>query len=272
MYPMIKLTALSLLLAAGAAAAAPPQNPRSHSPDLFPHANNRLSHLLMQANSGAPLVSSADVGDADSFGRDVVYAGIIGSQDVYLQEDCTGFPSGDPGNQCIVLNPQPAVTTFNLNDIGHITLPGNSTHSLLCFQTTTFQGWDFRNETGSIGESQVRFEESLTIESALLNDPSLIDPSTGLPFNGKLTSYIGTNIGDGGTLQPGEDRHHEAFVTRTCQGGAISKAALSMEYGLPASIVNKFFKQPITIRLNVNGHAGLAEDAFLSMGVRFYGD
>lgn len=272
MHPISKFMALPLALAGSAAMAAPPPSAHLKSPDVMSQSRSHTLQFHTLASGSFQAVSAADVGDADSFGRNVVYAGIIGSEDVYLLEDCTGFPTGDPANQCVLLNPQPSVTTFTLNDIGHITLPANSTHSLLCFHTTTFQGWDFLNETSSVGESQIRYEESLTIESELLNDPSLIDPTTGLPFNGKLTSFVGTNIGDGGTLQPGEDRHHEAFVTRTCQGGAINKAALSTEYGLPDSIVNKFFKKPITIRLNVNGNARLAEDAFLSMGVRFYGD
>lgn len=257
---------------AGTAFAASPSRLHTNSPDLFPPSHARSSHMLMQASAASPLVSSAGVGDADSFGRNVVYAGIIGSEDVYLEEDCTGFPTGDPANQCIVLNPQPTTTSFDLSDVGHITLPANSTHSLLCFHTTTFQSWSFLNETASAGESNLRYQETATIESDLLSDPSLIDPTTGLPFNGKLTTNIGTNMEDGGTLQPGEDRHHEAWTTRTCQGGAISKASLSSLYGLPDSVVSKFFKKPITIRLNVSGNATLAQEALVILGVRFYGD
>lgn len=267
-----RLLALSLSLAVGSALASPPQPLHPGAPDVRPSARSHILQIHGLPGGSLQAVSAADVGDADSFGRNVVYAGIIGSDDVYLQQDCAGFPGGNPSNQCLVLNPQPAVTNFDLTDIGHITLPANSTHSILCFHTITFQGWDFANETGAAGESEIRFEESLTVESDLLNDPSLIDPTTGLPFNGELTAYVGTNIGDGGTLQPGEDRHHEAFATRTCQGGAISTSALKELYGLPDQVANKFFKEPITIRLNVNGTASLVHDAFLSMGVRFYGD
>lgn len=275
MHTLVKslIVAVSpMLIGAGAALAAPVQGLHPHSPDSIPKNRSHLLQFHTSANGSLQAVSAADVGDADSFGRNVVYDGILGSEDVSLQEDCTGFPSGDPGNQCVVLNPQPAFTSFDLTDIGHVTLPANSTHSILCFHTTAFQSWYFRNETASAGESNLLIEESLTIENPLLDDPSLIDPTTGAPFNGKLTAYIGTETSDGGTLQAGEDRHHGGYVTRTCQAGAISTSYLTTVYGLPNSVVKNFFKQPITIRLNVNGNATLVQDAFLSMGVRFYGD
>ena len=267
------VAAISLaLLSAGSALAAPPPGPRNASPDILRHVRSPLLQLRTDGNGRAlPAVSDADVGDADSFGRKVTYVGIIASEDVDLEvSGCQ--PSTDPGYQCVTLNPQPQSTSFNFSDMGHITLPANSTHSLLCFQFTTIQSWEFNNETSSPAESQLDFNESVTIESPLLDDPSLIDPTTGQPFAGKLTAGIGTDIGDGGTLQPGQDRYHSAWSTRACQGGAISKSALKSIYNLPDNIVDRFFREPMTIRLNARGDATLVQFGGMTFGVRFYGD
>lgn len=270
MHPMMKLTALSLSLAAGAALASPPPSLHLHSPDLQGRGHTRLSHLLVQANPHAPAVSDADVGDADSFGRNVVYAGLLASSQVDMREDCgTG---GYPGENCVPLNPQPAVTSFDFEDMAHITLPGNSTHSFLCFHTTTFRGWQFFNTTGGDADAQFEYEESVTLESDLLNDPSLIDPTTGLPFNGKIRTYIGTDLLESKTMQAGFSEYHHEWGSRTCQGGLISKTYLLTQYNLPQSIVDKFFKQPITLRLNIEGSAGLVTDGQIVTGIRFYGD
>lgn len=264
------VAALGLLWAGAGLAVAPQQDPHPQSPDLQGRTHTRLSHVLVQANPHAPAVSDADVGDADSFGRNVVYAGLLASSQVDMREDCS--VGGYPGETCVTLSPQPAVTPFDFEDMAHITLPGNSTHSLLCFHTTTFRGWQYFNATGANANAQFEYEESVTVESDLLNDPSLIDPSTGLPFNGKIRAYIGTDVLDSKTLQAGFSEYHHEWGSRTCQGGLISKNSLLTQYNLPQSIVDKFFKQPITLRLNIEGSAALVSDGEIVTGIRFYGD
>jgi hypothetical protein len=65
------------------------------------------------AQAAAPTVE--EVGDADSFGRDVVYLGNAQTANVSLQTDCTPDPTAPPpppNDRCVVLNAQPATTTF----------------------------------------------------------------------------------------------------------------------------------------------------------------
>lgn len=143
------------------------------------------------------------------------------------------------------------MTSFSFNNLGTITLPSKSTTDLLCFATTALRQWDFFNETASPANARFRYNVSVTISNALLNDPSLIDPTTGAPFNGQITVGIGETLLDAKTLQPDASENHQGFASRTCQAGALSKDSLSQTYGLPNNIVNKFFKQPITLSINV---------------------
>lgn len=264
-----RMLALPLAIAAGAALASPPPSFHPHSPDLQNRAHTRLSHLLRQANPRAPAVSDADVGDADSFGRTVVYAGLLGDADVDLEPDCSS--QGSPAD-CVTLNPQPAVTRFDREDVVHITLPGNTTHSFLCFQTSTYRDWGYMNHSSTPADAEFRYQESVTLESDLLKDPSLIDPSTGLPFNGKIRSYVGTDLFDSRTLEGGFQESHGEWSSRTCQAGLISKSYLETVYDLPPSVVNQFFKQPITLRLNLEGGAALVDYGYIITGIRLYGD
>lgn len=271
---------LTLILAGampGLAVAAGSPDLRHASPDLLPGDAARLQRLRNDAAMMSPFgVTDADVGDANSFGRNVVYIGLVQSGQVTLQESCVpapGDPPLGPDDRCVTVNPQPASTSFSFNDLGRITLPAKSTRSLICFHSTTFQYWDFLNETASNAAARIRFRESVTIENPLLNDPSLIDPNTGLPFNGKFDVSIGTSLNDSETpFAPAQNRNRNEIVSRTCIAGAVSKRALRENYGLPDTIVDKFFKQPITIRVNLAGNAALVDYASLIYGVRFFGD
>ncbi|HET7562925.1 MAG TPA: hypothetical protein VFJ87_11165 [Rhodanobacteraceae bacterium] len=272
MHKAIRLTALTLAMAAAGAIAGPSRPAVELSPGALLHAQLRAAQMQAHRRPRLPPGYSTSVGDPDSFGRSVRYAGMIASAFIDVEESGGCLPSSDPADQCVIVNPQPQLTSFSFNDMGHITLPGNSTHSLLCFQMTSLNSWMFQNNTASPQEAQIAFNESVTIESALLDDPSLINPVTGQPFNGSLTAPIGLLSEHWGTLQPGADEGDSGWVTRACQAGAISKQALKEDYGLPDSIVNQFFQRPITLRLNASGRAQMVQFAGASFGVRFYGD
>lgn len=266
MQTAIRLTALTLAMAATSAFAAPPQNASQQQQAML-----RMQHAQGQARANPAFTLRMNVGDPDSFGHSVTYAGMIASGFINLVESgCQ--PSTGPDDQCVTLNPQPQSTSFSFNDMGHITLPGGTTHSLLCFQTTALNSWQFHNKTMIPQYAQIELNESVTIESALLAGPSLIDPTTGQPFNGKLTASIGLLASHWAMLQPGAEQGNSGWVTRACEGGAISKAQLRQIYGLPDKIIDRFFLMPITLRLNASGEAQLVEFGGMSFGVRFYGD
>src|SRR5471030_235707 len=75
--------------------------------------------------------SEADVGDPDSFGSSPNYMGVA-SGAVTLSPACTPAPPATANNdQCFNINPAPALTTFDAEDIARIKLPKNSTKDMI---------------------------------------------------------------------------------------------------------------------------------------------
>ncbi len=208
-----------------------------------------------------------EVGDADSFGRNMKWLGLVAAS-VALSGDCSGFPTPDT---CVTLNPAPAVTTFDLPDLSSITLPRRSSDSLLCHWQTPIVFYQMNNATGIDQLGQFRALPVYRFESEVLEDPSLVDPGTGLPLNGTIEIAL-SSIFEFGTLAPGETQSKQITFTRTCIAGMISRRSLELNYGLSASQARNFFRQPITIRMGIRGQASMVDSASIYFGTRFVGD
>jgi len=111
----------------------------------------------------------------------------------------------------------------------------------------------------------------MTIESEVLNDPNLIDPATGLPFNGSFETGF-SQITDTQTFQPGEQATRRNNTTRACIGGLINKASLVQDFGLTAAQADELFKKPITIHLHIQLATAFVDSALVLYGLRLYGD
>ncbi|MEN8164851.1 MAG: hypothetical protein ABFS37_12035, partial [Acidobacteriota bacterium] len=149
-----------------------------HSMDVMPFSNE---YRMMEKGAG---VTVEDVGDPDSFGREKTYLGMVHAASVSLRDDCSTYPP--EAGRCVELNPAPATTNVDEADLAVIELPKNATNSLLCFTFTPFSSWEWFNGTGSQQTARMFLRPAVRIESEVLDDPSLIDPGTGLPFNGVL--------------------------------------------------------------------------------------
>jgi hypothetical protein len=224
-----------------------------------------------------PVVSAADVGvtedtvgDPYSFGRAKNYLGVAQTESITLTADCSSFPPD--GGICIQTNPAPANTSVDEPDLAVIQLPGKATHSIICFTFTPFASWNWYNGTGSPQLATMWLRPTVKIESEVLDDPSLIDPTTGLPFNGVLFDGAITTHLRARTIAPGDSENEYDATTRSCTGGLVSYPALSETYGLSDDLIKKFFKKPITITFGVTGSVQMVTDAGYSVGVRLYGD
>jgi hypothetical protein len=242
---------------------------QEESADLLKQARAQQREL---AASG---VSAADVGDADSFGRNAQFLGVAQTGTVSLQADCTPDPKNPPGpdDRCVVIAAPPSNTSVAARDIGRIKLPAKATHSILCHAVTSFPFWQFHNTTGSAASNaQFSYAASFTIDNAVLNDPNLIDPTTGNPFNGSLEVIFGSLTSENRTLQPGERTSKRHIDTRFCIGGLISRAALIGTYKLTDAQADTFFKKPITIHLNIALITRYVDNAVAFFGLRLFGD
>jgi hypothetical protein len=213
-----------------------------------------------------------DVSDVDSFKREVVFLG-LSSGFVTLETGCPPPDPAFPEQVCQEINPTPGgLTAFNFPDLDHITLPGKSAHSLLCYWFSPVVSATYNNPTASRVTALLRYTPTLTVENPVLDDPALIDPTTGVPFGGQLLTSMTSSEIFQVPLEPGV-----AFTERTrdstvCMAGLLSKRALVDTYGLTEGQAKEFFKQPTTIRLNVSGSARYVDFAGLTLGLRIVGD
>ena len=226
--------------------------------------------LLLAAAAATAAPTAAEVGDADSFGNHVIYLGVASTPSITFKENCTIGPPPAP-NRCVTLNAQPAATTFRQDKLDTIKLPEKATHSLLCLAVTPSISFTFNNQTG-VAQPMARFSARpiVVVENEVLNDPSLIDPTTGLPFNGRITMPLATYT-ESRNMAAGEREYKQMFLSRDCIDG-ISRSALTQVYGLPPAVASDFFMHPIRLVFGVEGEAQLVEIAGFYLGVRVYGD
>ncbi len=212
--------------------------------------------------------------DTDSFGRNVQFDGLLQSGTVSLQSDCTPDPSNPlgPDDRCVVLNAAPGSTTFDLPNIGRLTIPGKSAHSLLCHWLTPIAYYSFQNGTGSSANANFRLAPYVIVQSSVLSDPSLIDPTTGLPFNGQLQTAFAATYQDSQSLDPGQTATRRFSETRVCIGGFLSKQLLMQTYGLTNAQANAVFHNDITLQFGLGGTAALVDSGYVIYGLRVVGD
>jgi hypothetical protein len=210
-----------------------------------------------------------DVGDPDSFGRNVTYIGMTQTDSVTLAEDCTG---SDPTfDRCIIRNPPPGLTSFNESDLAVINLPARSTKSLICFAITPFIGVTWNNPTGDMQIAGFSASAPIIIDNEVLNDPALIDPTTGLPFGGSLRLSLSTWHNQH-SIGPGEFESENSFQSRSCIAGIVSKNALTQLYGLSEAQATQFFKKPMTLHFGARGFVQSSDFTQYFYGIRLYGD
>ena len=234
------------------------------SADVPVHAH----HAALSSAPHSATLSDDDVGDSDSFGRNLHWLGLT-DMTVTLSPDCT---AEDPGTACQTLAPAPALTTFNFEDLGHIALPEKATNSLLCYWLSPVLNVSYGNPTAATVVSDLRINPTLTVENPVLSTPGLIDPTTGLPFGGQLLTGMTSSQRFQVPLPPGIHISERKRDSAVCIAGFLSQKALVETYGLTADQAKDFFKKPTTVRLNLSGSARYVNFASLYFGFRIIGD
>ncbi|HEY6125222.1 MAG TPA: hypothetical protein VIV63_11270 [Steroidobacteraceae bacterium] len=271
------VAASAISLASAVAGAAPAKSATiEKSPDVLraPQVRKSAARASTPLLLAPPITAAAaptveDVGDADSFGRNVTYLGLAQTLSVTVQPDCTG---SDPTlERCVVANPAPAPTSFNEAGLATINLPARATKSLVCFALTPFIQIQWENNLATPATARFNANALITIDNEVLDDPTLIDPGTGLPFGGVLSLGLGT-FTDFHTLQPAETDFKALQMSRSCIAGIISKQNLIEGYGLTETQATQFFKKPMAITFGARGTVGLSAFANYFYGIRLYGD
>ena len=185
--------------------------------------------LLIAAAAHAAAPTVEEVGDADSFGRDVVYLGNAQTANVALQADCTPDPDGPaPAAERPLRRSQRAARNDDLHRgraRDHAAACRLDEVSI-CFALTPNVFFEFSNQTG-VPQSNALYNARalITIENEVLDDPTLIDPATGLPYGGRMQLGL-TSYSESRSIAPGERAQKSMFLSRHCIGGLVSKRSL----------------------------------------------
>ena len=220
--------------------------------------------------------TAADVGDAESFGHSALYMGAA-SGFVRLAPACSPAPAAATANndQCFQLNPQPASTSFEANDICRINLPKKATRTVIYPVLNFFLRYELKNETGVFQpQGLLTYRATISIESDALLDPSIIDPSTGTSANGKLAAVFSDKYEDDRSMDSTDRQKHSMTFVRLGNTG-ITKASLVAQ-GLSQAAVDHLFNSSMTIRMNIiDGSARLltsTKTATITGNMRLFGD
>lgn len=229
-----------------------------------------LTSLAVATGLQAAPPTAEDVGDVGSFGHAAQYMGAA-SGFINLTASCPPDPSPTPNNQCFNLAPAPALTTFDAQDILRIKLPRRATRTIIYPALNFFINYQLENTTGVFQPQGVfSYSALLTIESDVLLDPSIIDPQTGLPANGKLVNQFSYNYRDDRSMDTNDRQRLRETLVRVGNAG-INKDALIAQ-GLAPAVVDDLFRSAMTIRMNVTGSARLVTDASITCNMRLFGD
>lgn len=232
---------------------------------LSPQAKRGLT-MAKRVSPAADAVTIEDVGDVDSFGRNLRWLGVT-QLDAALTADCSTWTG--PG--CQVITPG-AFTSFTFTDLARIRLPPRATKSLLCYWVSPLVTVTYDNPSASPVNALLRYSPTLTVENHVLDDPALINPMTGLPFAGRLDTSMTSSEFYEVPLPPGAAFTQRSRDSAVCIAGFLSKRTLVDSFGLTEAQANAFFQQETTVRLNVSGTINHVSDASLIFGLRIIGD
>ncbi|HEY6071190.1 MAG TPA: hypothetical protein VIU85_07445 [Chthoniobacterales bacterium] len=182
-------------------------------------------------------------------------------------------PSTNPanGDQCFQITDTTTTTSFDAENIARINLPKDSTKTIIYPVLNFFYNYHMNNTGALPAQARFQFSANITIVSTVLNDPSCIDPNTSAACGGKLTFQFQPNrVFDDRRLDAGETAQMRFTITRAGNAG-ISKQGL-IDQGLPSSLVDKLFKNPMTLQMNVVGSARNVDFANITANMRLLGD
>jgi hypothetical protein len=238
-----------------------------------------------EAANIASIASPADFNDTASFGKNAKFLGSLYAGTLYVYRSCDPQILLDelgltlaPDDHCIVHNSTtPMVTTSVFDPVWQITIPANSVDNVIYPMLNNTIGYDAGpgvalpgNGYGA-GFASIRFSPVVIIESSALNDPTAIDPNTGLPMNGSYTASLpGTRVK--GFVVGADDFFSENDSYASVGGRGFSRTYFTA-LGLPQNVINQLFKRSMTLKFGIRADVnGPMQQAFFSYTFRLMGN
>lgn len=210
------------------------------------------------------------VGEADSFGRDSVFLGAMAGH-IALSPTCPRA-NAMPGEKCQTIATNNGVTRFDFQNLAEMRLPAASANALLCQWLTPIISINYRNGSSVRAAGTLYYTPTVTVLNPALNDPALINPLTGQPFNGRLTTGLSAHERLSMPLEPGFAIAEHTRKASVCVAGMVSRSRLIQVYGFSEAQADRFLASPMTLQLNASGFSQYADLAVLSLNMRLMGD
>lgn len=207
--------------------------------------------------------------EPQSFGRAMTHLGM--TKVSAYQLTIAGTPC-EPGiDVCVVMNPSPASTDYVNSDVTRIVIPADSTHSIVWPVFHELVQYGLYNDTTTPQDrANFQFNIIVTLDSAALLDTSLINPDTGLPYNGSYQVRFSAAEGGSSSLAPGE--HQVRKIRNASTGNALFDYNSLLSLGLPDSVVKKIFSGQITLHLGFSVHGRFVDYGLGNFSMRLIGD
>lgn len=204
--------------------------------------HSKESFLNFAASMSAAKVDG--VGDSDSFGRKVIWAGAKSTKPVSVDSTCV------PSDYTVCASPSTggSIQHFDARALATIELPKGTALSLICHHITPMYSYRMSNYSGRLTNGAfLHLTPYATVYNEALNDPSAVDPATGLTLGGSFdVQMVGTFAREKSLPNEAAEQYSESY-TRSCIGGMINKNTLEVLYKLPDSVAKKFFKNETKI-------------------------
>lgn len=198
-------------------------------------------------------------------GRNVKWAG-LNDMALNITDVCPPEASG-PGFECVEV----ADGSYNFPAIDSIVIPARTAHSLMCQVVTPIINYRADNDSGATEEFLFFVSPRLTVYNPVLEDPTLINAETGLPFDGAYaTTLTGFHL-DQRQLAAGEAVFEWINHSRYCISGVVSATRLA-ELGLSERQIRRFFNSDTRLEIGLRGVFNALDEASIYYGIRFHSD
>jgi hypothetical protein len=207
--------------------------------------------------------------EPEPFGRPVTHLGM--TKLVAYQFVPAGSVCDDPQpDVCLVMNPSPTGTNYEFPNATSIVIPAGSTHSIVWPVFHHIAWYEFINDTGVSQIANFALAIDLTLESAALSDPSLINPDTGQPFNGSYLVQFTPAEASNMSISAGERVRQRRRLASS--GNQFFDYQFFQSLGLSDKVIKSIFSGQITLHLGIRGNAKLVDTASGNFSMRLFGD
>jgi len=219
--------------------------------------------------SSLHFVASSATNDRDSIGSAIRFLEYRLSPTVIHRIENRSFRAGVIGRP---LAKPHVVQTFSDPDRVRIALPAGSAKSTLCFSLTPVVSYFFTNPTSEPVTATLVFETGISIDSAVLDNPLLINKTTGQPFGGSLTLARLTAHYVSKTLPAKSSEGQTVQYSEESVSGLLSTQTLQATHGLSLLQAQEVLQSAMTVRFStvttVLNHLWVTT----GLGVELFGD